>query len=165
MVYDEQDRVTFDPPFCYFERGSLKFNSLGTNTGTCTSNDKCLCRHNDFCNKNPCTRGNGDCDDDDECEGSLVCGHLNCLNNTVTDCCTNICSNDSQCLNQECETEKNMCRLDSYSTNWSLCTVDSPCIFDEGDCDEDSDCKGSLVCGINNCGPSGPRGMDCCTDR
>ena len=36
-VDDSQDGVAHDPPFCYFEYGSLKFNSAGTNTGGCTS--------------------------------------------------------------------------------------------------------------------------------
>ena len=40
---DGQDGVSYDPPYCYFEGGSLKFNSLGTNTGSCTTSDKCLC--------------------------------------------------------------------------------------------------------------------------
>ena len=87
VVDDGQNSGTYDPPFCYFEGGSLKFNNLGTNTGPCTSNDQCLCRQNDFCAKTPCGEGQGDCDDDTECEGSLVCGHLNCMNRTVTDCC------------------------------------------------------------------------------
>ena len=43
MVDDGQNGVSYDPPFCYFEGGSLKFNSLGTNTGPCTASDNCLC--------------------------------------------------------------------------------------------------------------------------
>ena len=33
----------------------------------------------------------------------------------------------------------------------SCCTEDNPCDEGEGDCDSDSDCKGSLECGSNNC--------------
>ena len=33
-----------DPPYCYFEGGSLKFNSDATNTGACSGYDKCLCK-------------------------------------------------------------------------------------------------------------------------
>ena len=40
---DGQDGVNYDPPFCYFESGSLKFNSLATNTGPCTTSDQCIC--------------------------------------------------------------------------------------------------------------------------
>lgn len=32
-----------DPPWCYFEQGSLKFNPGGTNVGPCTLYDECLC--------------------------------------------------------------------------------------------------------------------------
>lgn len=35
--------VSYDPPFCYFEQGSLKFNIYGANSGSCTNNDQCLC--------------------------------------------------------------------------------------------------------------------------
>ena len=40
---DGQDGVTYDPPFCYFEDGSLKFNSMASNTGPCTTIDQCIC--------------------------------------------------------------------------------------------------------------------------
>ena len=41
--YDGQKNgVSFDPPFCYFELGVLKFNG-GRNTGSCTQIDQCLC--------------------------------------------------------------------------------------------------------------------------
>ena len=76
---DGQSGVDNDPPFCYFEFGSLKFNNLGTNTGPCTIHDQCLCRQNDFCAKIPCGEAQGDCDDDSECEGSLVCGQIEIL--------------------------------------------------------------------------------------
>ena len=91
VIDDGQNGVSFDPPFCYFEGGSLKYNNEGTNTGSCTTNDHCVCRQKDFCAKTPCAMGQGDCDDDSECEGSLVCGHMNCVNNTITDCCTQPC--------------------------------------------------------------------------
>ena len=35
-----------------------------------------------------CKEGEGDCDDDAECEGDLVCGINNCAwNSTFDDCC------------------------------------------------------------------------------
>ena len=73
------------PPFCFIYGTTLYFSSA--NTGPCTEGAKCLCQQNDFCAKFPCGEGQGDCDDDNECEGSLVCGHMNCANSTVTDCC------------------------------------------------------------------------------
>ena len=51
VVEDGQNGVTYDPPFCYMEDGSLKFNNLGTNTGPCSTNDICLCQQNEFCAK------------------------------------------------------------------------------------------------------------------
>ena len=33
--------VSYDPPYCYFEGGSLKFNA-GANTGSCTASDQCV---------------------------------------------------------------------------------------------------------------------------
>merc|ERR1711942_172542 len=38
----------------------------------------------DFCKKSPCSLGQGDCDDDSECLGNLVCGLNNCRNFTPT---------------------------------------------------------------------------------
>ena len=40
---DRQNGVSYDPPYCYYEGGRLKFNSGGTNTGPCKPSDKCLC--------------------------------------------------------------------------------------------------------------------------
>ena len=98
---------------------------------------------------------------DSECEGSLVCGQMNCLNETSQYCCAKICSNDSDCLNQECNTDVGQCRLDSYNTDWSKCSQHSPCSAGEGDCDDDSDCEGSYVCGTDNC-QNEQTYLDCC---
>ena len=156
--YDNQYGSRNDPPFCYFEYGSLKFNYRGTNTGSCAG--KCLCRDNEFCVEYPCGEGKGDCDNDTECEGSLVCGHSNCMNNTyAADCCTKPCSNDSDCaISGECNTENNQCYL------WPECSQDSPCADGEGDCDHHTDCEGTLLCGNDRC-LSGPTSMDCCTGK
>ena len=114
------------------------------------------------CSLTLCKEGEGDCGLDAECEGSLVCGHMNCANSTLRHCCTKTCNNDSDCLNQECNTEINQCRLDSYSTDWSKCSQDLPCKKGEGDCDQHGDCEGGFVCGIDNCA-RGPTYLDCCT--
>ena len=124
------------------------------------STDWSLCNH-----ELPCADGKGDCDSNSECEGSLVCGTNNCASGPIyMDCCTRICSNDSDCMNQACNVGLNQCHLDSFSTNWTLCNDDSPCSKGEGDCDGDSQCGGSLVCGTNNC-ETGPTGLDCCAIR
>ena len=43
-VDDKQSRKRFDPPYCYVEKGVLKFNSDGSNTGKCSARDQCVCR-------------------------------------------------------------------------------------------------------------------------
>ena len=83
--YDLGFFPTDHPPFCYFEYERLYFNEFGTNNGSCSYSRNCLCSQNDFCVKFPCKEGQGDCDNDTECEGSLVCGHMNCVNNPYTD--------------------------------------------------------------------------------
>ena len=40
---DLQSKKSFDPPGCYFEGGRLKMNTDLSNTGACSSRDKCLC--------------------------------------------------------------------------------------------------------------------------
>ncbi len=40
---DGQSGVSYDPPYCYFEGGSLKLNSDGSNYGSCSTSDECLC--------------------------------------------------------------------------------------------------------------------------
>ena len=114
-----------------------------------------------YCSLHLCKEGEGDCGMDSECEGSLVCGQMNCANITLQHCCTKTCNNDYDCLNQECNTDVNLCRIDSYSTDWSKCSQDSLCTEGEGDCDEDSECEGSFVCGTDNCA-NGSTFLDCC---
>ena len=65
-----------------------------------------------------------------------------------------------------CNTEGNP---NCNPTTWSkfdgdCCSVDDPCGSGEGDCDDDNDCIGDLVCGKNNCGEGFPKGADCCQD-
>jgi len=63
------------------------FASSGSGTGS--SSDW------SFCTRNVCTRGQGDCDTDSECSGSLVCGSDNCKDfnpnaESEADCCIGI---------------------------------------------------------------------------
>ena len=48
--YDEHtgSGVNYDPPYCYFEGGTLKYNSNGRNTGGCTTSDNCVCRRGTY---------------------------------------------------------------------------------------------------------------------
>ena len=50
------------------------------------------------------------------------------------------------------------------NNNQTCCTSSSPCGLREGDCDNDDECDGDLVCGDNNCA-AGDSNMDCCTSK
>lgn len=50
-------------------------------------------------------------------------------------------------------------------TDFGKCTPNFPCGDGEGDCDTSADCKGNLVCGVNNCGASHDPLADCCTGK
>ena len=117
-----------------------------------------------YCRHTLCKEGEGDCSSDSECEGSLVCGHNNCVNSTLRHCCTQKCNNDSDCTSGECNTERNQCHLNSDTIDWSKCSQDSPCADGEGDCDHHSDCEGTLLCGNDRC-LHGPASMDCCIGK
>ena len=51
---------------------------------------------------------------------------------------------------------------DWTTDKWACCTTLQPCEYGEGDCDNDGECAGSLVCGTNNCGGIFDSGADCC---
>ena len=47
----------------------------------------------------------------------------------------------------------------------SCCSPLNPCVDGEGDCDNDNDCEGNLVCGVDNCDRANPAfdsTDDCC---
>ena len=58
------------------------------------------------------------------------------------------------------------------STNWTCCSHTAPCNEGGGDCDRDSDCIGTLKCGMDNCltdfsssGSGWNTGADCCAGK
>merc|ERR1719495_2334895 len=111
----------------------------------CDGGDSCCGRNN------VCKEGEGDCDSDNDCEGDLKCGKDNCrgLGFDSTDDC---CHNPLQPWGEHCEGGD------------SCCTLDKPCFEGEGDCDEDSECRGNLRCGTDNCyGEGFDDTDDCCT--
>merc|ERR1711935_1325928 len=106
--------------------------------------------------QNPCNKGEGDCDKDHDCKGHLVCGESNCFFNngfpSSYDCC------------EEPTPSKTGCHF--YNNDNNCCTQQNSCTKGEGDCDNDNDCIGDLVCGNNNCheGLGFPSWGDCCTE-
>merc|ERR1711970_712759 len=105
----------------------------------------------------PCKEGEGDCEVDNECTGDLVCGNNNCKDfasffHEKDDCCIKPEKPDLRCRGRNFDKER-------------CCTKETPCVLGEGDCDDDSDCSGNLLCGNNNCKAFGSffhEKDDCC---
>jgi len=108
----------------------------------CPSVDECLgLKGSSSCcsEEAPCKEKGGDCDNDAECEGSLVCGTNNCRDfqpdaEESYDCCV-----------------KPVQLCNGMEGTGNCCTGENPCDLGGGDCDSDTDCSGNLVCGYNNC--------------
>jgi len=132
----------------------------GQNDGCCTL-------------EKPCEIGDGDCDADEQCAGGdkTRCGDGNCPLgfgfSRTDDCCE---------LDPESEAQKDVLQgskvvlSDAYRCNGvndDCCTEDDPCEVNDGDCDNDLQCKGENTrCGMDNC----PEGFgftpsdDCCEE-
>ena len=98
----------------------------------------------DYCTtEDPCPENEGDCDHNNECQNGLVCGQDNCPSTLKyewsIDCCM-----------------KPIIGSDTF------CKTDHLCYINEGDCDNNNECAGSLACGVNNCNIS--LGFDSETD-
>lgn len=115
----------------------------------------------------PCEKGEGDCENNDECKNGLFCGKNNCLGefgepygffpkitSKKDDCCTD---NKQYCSPNEI--------LPAYRR--TCCTKTNPCPEEHGDCDtnDPSTCGIDLICGDNNCKDFHPLARetdDCC---
>ena len=51
---------------------------------------------------------------------------------------------------------------DWTNDTWACCTALQPCELGGGDCDNDGECAGNLVCGTDNCGGIFASSADCC---
>jgi len=99
--------------------------------------------------RKPCGLRDGDCDQHIDCSGNLVCGVDNCPKRfgKGKDCCV--------------RPKKPRCK-----GKWHhCCTSKKKCGMGDGDCDKDSDCIGSLVCGTDNCPKRWGKTKDCCTKK
>jgi len=145
--------------------------------------------------ENPCGLGEGDCDgpldgglnDGHEgCKGELVCGSNNCRKfgkyfHPKDDCCdepsTLATERPPPVIVPGVPLEPpagQRCTGRNFSPGRRCCTPENPCDEGEGDCDGaldgglndgDKGCKGSLVCGSNNCKKFGSyyhEKDDCC---
>merc|ERR1711937_942524 len=90
---------------------------------------------------NKCGEGEGDCDNDNECQSGLVCGKDNCQSfipgaHSQADCCVKPAV---------------ATRCNGSTSAWSCCSANSKCGHGEGDCDSDNECQSGLKCGKDNC--------------
>lgn len=101
----------------------------------------------------PCMWGEGDCDDDHDCGGSLVC-------QTDSGAAVGLPANFEICVypaRPGCETYR------QDLVDWSFCTAECPCDLGQGDCDSDADCLGTLVCRTDMAAQFGkPAGFGVC---
>jgi len=84
---------------------------------------------NTYCSETSCAAGEGDCDNDSECQAGLVCVHdvgANYGFRSIVDVC---------------ETPSSVSGLGSNT----YCS-ETACAAGEGDCDNDSECQAGLVC-------------------
>lgn len=105
--------------------------------------------HNCCTPSKPCGLHDGDCDEHSDCSGNLICGNNNCPKGwgKTKDCCD--------------KPGKPTC-----NGKWhNCCTSEKKCGLGDGDCDNDEDCDGDLVCGTNNCPASWGETKDCCKKK
>ena len=128
---------------------------------------------------NPCGLCEGDCDNDDECAGQLVCKQKNgpgsvdgCLgfDQSKADFCveplvakavivTNTPAPVSVTSNNVIASDSgNNSGTGAFKLSLPGCSVNTPCGLCEGDCDNDDECGGHLVCRQK----SGPGSVDGC---
>ncbi len=95
--------------------------------------------HSAYCTSScPCTAGEGDCDSDAECAGSLVCKQQ-----SGTDICVSAGGGGGTQPPPSAGCTKAPKYVSNGGTGYGAC---------EGDCDRDSDCAGGLVCFQANTG-------------
>merc|ERR1719266_2122096 len=120
----------------------------------------------DFCTNLPdgCDLNEGDCDEDNDCRDTFICGVNNCgADRDLADCCVDPSDPTGLGADTPCD--------GSAPNIWGCCTPDNQCGENEGDCDTNDDCQAGLVCtpdgGADGCGdgfgnvfPAGQ--VDCC---
>ena len=52
----------------------------------------------------------------------------------------------------------------TWDENWGCCSSSHPCGVSEGQCYNDDECLGHLLCGTDNCFTPFPGDADCCYD-
>lgn len=145
-------------------------------SGYCTQSQKYQCISPAGCNQcednkckdvcgGPCDLGEGDCDSNAECAGSLICqdaigsefgcgsGVGICIECNSDSYCTSpeICCLNSEISSGYCTQSQKYSCVSPAGCNQceeNACTdvCGGPCGFGEGDCDSNSECSGGMIC-------------------
>lgn len=123
--------------------------------------------HSGCTDAQPCKKGYGDCDTDDQCEGSLKCYQradgervpgLLVFPAGVGSPSSDYCYDQNDANDFTVVTSSNLVVADT-SGGGEACTSTSPCAEGFGDCDKHSECEGSLKCYYRDSGEFVP-GID-----
>ena len=76
-------------------------------------------------------------------------------------------SSESESSSSESESSSSESGCHNGNGGGSCCSSSNQCLAGEGDCDDNVDCKGNLLCGKDNCNPELGFGLefDCCYDH
>ena len=100
---------------------------------------------------NLCGKCQGDCDNDGECMGNLVCYNRGSSSSPQPPGCTGTTSGaNDYCIDPN----------ELYFGGGSYCSNTFPCGRCQGDCDVNSHCAGSLVCAQRHTSDPGPAGCE-----
>lgn len=151
------------PPGAVWAEGSEELQNSGYDFCYDATLTKAEDLGKDACTEDsPCSVGQGDCDTDLECEGTLACwirqpgdlpprgvywGHT-----------------DAEQALQDASAGHDFCYqpMPTKPTVYlgdEACSTDKPCWAGQGDCDNDGECTGSLVCGKRDSGDPAPYGL------
>lgn len=102
--------------------------------------------HRNYCSREcPCTVGESDCDNDDEClPGQRCVGDLGPMFGWADD--YDVCVEPQAFM---AETGLRDCHLNRNAGTINYCSRECPCPADFGDCDRDAHCQPGLVCRDN----------------
>lgn len=117
----------------------------------------------DYCDNpaSPCLSGEGDCDNDAECSGALVCGQNNGPNYAMpgnydvcwpVHCENGILDGDETSVDYggSCSSENCPAEFSSNGDANGFCTIECTCDVGFGDCDGSAQCDDGLICLNNN---------------
>ena len=145
-------------PSCFnrVQDGDEAGPDCGGSCGSCDRPPEYAIGHEHYCSVNlTCPAGQGDCDEDQECDAGLECitgqGARFGYEDRVGVCAPPSCENSVQDGDEtgiDCGGSCGLCtRPPAYTTGHDrYCAPSHPCGAGEGDCDADLECQAGLIC-------------------